>query len=233
MFGDPGQWPDQDLIGFSYLTRRDFNPDVVIEAYRCGVFPMPLVDDDRHDMGWWSPLERGILPIDRLRVSRSLRKSIRSYRTTIDSCFETVMERCADPGRPGGWIDDAVKEVYLELHQLGVAHSVETWDMSGRLAGGLYGVSIGGLFAGESMFHDPLLGRDASKVALVGLGAKLAAGGCVLLDVQWVTPHLASLGAMSIGRREYLEELQKALSVPEMPWNCPADQDSSFPVEEV
>lgn len=219
IFGPPREWPDQDLIAFS----TEFDPWLAAAAYRCGVFPMPLSTGNFADqMGWWSPVERGIVPIEGLRITRSLRQSTRRYITTIDTCFPEVLTRCADPRRPGGWIDKRITEVYLELHSQGVVHSVETWDDRGNLAGGLYGVSIGGLFAGESMFHHPKLGRDASKVALVRLASELAAGGCELFDVQWLTPHLESLGAISISRDEYLGLLDEALAAPAMRWKSPA-----------
>jgi leucyl/phenylalanyl-tRNA--protein transferase len=127
----------------------------------------------------------------------------------VDTAFEQVVLGCADPRRPGGWIDRDVRAAYGELHRLGWAHSVETWSREGELVGGLYGVAVGGLFAGESMFHRA---PDASKVALVGLVERL--GAQALLDVQWATPHLASLGATEIPRAAYLERLRAALARP-------------------
>lgn len=214
-FGPPGEWPSQDLIAFS----KEFDAGLAVAAYRSGVFPMPLNGSGfSGEMGWWSPMARGVLPLDRLRVSRSLRKSIKRYRTTINEAFSRVLSACANPNREGGWIDEAICSVYLELHRQGVAHSVETWDTDGRLVGGLYGVSVQGLFAGESMFHDPEHGRDASKVALVSLVSVLKSGGCALLDVQWQTPHLATLGVVEISRAEYLERLGEALDHPPIRW---------------
>jgi len=215
LFGPPRTWPDQDLIGRS----AEFDPALVLGAYRCGVFPMPL-EVLADDMGWWSPMRRGVLPLDRLRVSRSLRQSTQRYATTVDSAFDLVVSACADPARPGGWIDARIAAVYTRLFEAGYVHSVETWDDTARLVGGLYGVSLGGLFAGESMFHDPRLGRDASKVALLRLAEILQArpDGDVLLDVQWVTPHLASLGAVEIPRAEYLRRLSAALDQPDTVW---------------
>lgn len=165
-----------------------------------------------HDghLGWWSPVERAIIPLDGLKVSRSLRQSTRRYFISVDEDFEAVIRACADADRPDGWITDEFVEAYTELHRLGWAHSVEVWDVDWELVGGLYGVSIGGLFAGESMFH---LARDASKVALVHLVVVMNQGGR-LLDVQWQTPHLESLGAVVIGRDEYLRRLPEALAVP-------------------
>lgn len=144
---------------------------------------------------------------------------MKRYSTTIDLAFERVLDGCADSRRPYGWIDDTIRTVYLDLHHRGRAHSVETWDADGRLVGGLYGVSLLGLFAGESMFHDPERGRDASKTALVRLVEQLGERHApVLLDVQWLTPHLASLGAVEVTRTRYLELLDAALTEPEIPW---------------
>lgn len=163
-------------------------------------------------LAWWSPDPRGILPVDGLRVSRSLRRSVRRYHTTVDQAFGRVIAACADPDRPGGWIDDAIVAGYTELHALGWAHSVETWSDDGALVGGLYGVCVGGLFAGESMFSTA---ADASKVALVHLVERLRGGGATLLDVQWLTPHLASLGAVEVPRPEYLGRLREAVRLPD------------------
>lgn len=196
-------------------------PDLVIAGYRSGAFPMPL-DVPDIDMVWWSPMRRGILPLDKLRVTKSLRKSVERYQTSVDQAWEDVVDRCADPARPGGWIDSDIRQVYGELHRQGVVHSVETWDREGRLVGGLYGVSINGLFAGESMFHDPEFGRDASKVALVRLVDELRRHSPhMLLDVQWRTPHLASLGVEEISRADYLARLSKALELPPLDWSTP------------
>jgi leucyl/phenylalanyl-tRNA--protein transferase len=161
-------------------------------------------------MLWFSPVRRGVLPLDRLRVSRSLRRSLRRFEVRVDGAFGQVIDACADPRRPAGWIDPSIRSAYTELHRLGWAHSVEAWH-EGRLAGGLYGVSIGGLFAGESMFHRE---TDASKVALVGLVELMrdAPGEARLLDVQWRTPHLASLGCVEVSRRDYLDSLPEALA---------------------
>lgn len=225
VFGPASQWPGQDLVALSH----EFDPDLVVEAYRAGVFPMPLHEAGWPDdlMGWWSPMARGILPAEFLRVPRSLRQSARRYRTTVDTAFDAVIRRCADPRRAGGWIDDAVTDVYTELHRRGVAHSVEVWTPAGDLAGGLYGVSIGGLFAGESMFHDPVVGRDASKVALLALVGLLDDGLDRLLDVQWVTDHLASLGAVEVDRDEYLDLLADALELPAPDWEAAAQRNST------
>jgi leucyl/phenylalanyl-tRNA--protein transferase len=144
-----------------------------------------------------------------------LRQSCRRYEIKFSSAFDEVVARCADPSRPGAWIDRRVRSAYQRLHELGWAHSVEAWWPGGELAGGLYGVAIGGFFAGESMFH---LERDASKVALVALVEAMRAGGAALLDVQWLTPHLATLGAISVSRVRYHELLQAALPLPHLEW---------------
>jgi leucyl/phenylalanyl-tRNA--protein transferase len=162
---------------------------------------------------WFSPVERGIVPLEGLVVSRSLRRATRKFEIRVDTAFEDVVNACADPSRPQGWINEDIAAAYVRLHDLGWAHSVECWR-DGRLVGGLYGVAIGGLFAGESMFHHE---RDASKVALVALVELLhdEYADARLLDIQWVTPHLASLGAREIPRAEYLDRLQRALVLPE------------------
>ena len=167
-------------------------------------------------MAWWSPDPRGVLPLDGLRVSRSLRRSCARFEVRVDTAFRSVMAGCAERSRPGHWITDEIAAAYVRLHQLGWAHSVEAWSLDdGSLAGGLYGIAVGGLFAGESMFHRR---TDASKVALVGLvqllgGAAGAAEGR-LLDVQWRTDHLASLGVVEVDRSTYRRRLARALSLP-------------------
>jgi leucyl/phenylalanyl-tRNA--protein transferase len=212
-FGSPAQWREDDLIGVS----RDFDTSLAIAAYSSGVFPMPAPGGL---MGWYSPLRRGVLPLDGLRVSRSLRKMLGRYEIRTDTAFDAVLAGCGDRRRPNGWIDDRIRRVYRQLHRQGVVHSVEAWTSDGKLAGGLYGVSVGGLFAGESMFHHPDIGRDASKVALVALVERLREAGPDgrVLDVQWVTPHLASLGVVQVSRAEYLERLAEALRRPPPAW---------------
>jgi len=217
IFGPSRDWPAQDLIGLS----DELDPDLVVLAYRCGVFPMPLHNSwFPARMGWWSPVRRGVLLPDGLRVTRSLRKSAHHYTTTVDAAFSTVLARCADPSRPHGWIDDEIVQVFTDLHRRGVVHSVETWTTDGELAGGLYGVNIGGLFAGESMFHDPVIGRDASKVALIRLAGLMTTDGIAerLIDVQWRTDHLASLGVIEIDRDEYLSAVDETLALPPPDW---------------
>ena len=185
----------------------DLEPGTLLAAYRSGLFPMPV---DGGVVAWWSPEPRGILPLDGLRVSRSLRQAVDRHEVSVDRAFPAVIAACADPARPHGWINRPVIEAYTRLHELGWAHSVEVWS-GDELVGGLYGVAVGGLFAGESMFHRS---RDASKVALVHLVGLLRDDERRLLDVQWTTPHLVSLGAVDIGRREYLDLLGAALEAP-------------------
>ncbi len=186
----------------------DLQPGTLLAAYRHGLFPMHI---GGRTLAWWSPDPRGVLPLDGLRMTRSLRRSCRRYEVRVDTAFGQVIDGCGDKRRPGAWINRRIRAAYLELHRLGWVHSVEAWTPEGELAGGLYGVAIGGFFAGESMFHRQ---RDASKVALVGLVERLRDGGATLLDVQWGTDHLASLGAVDVPRPDYLELLADALARP-------------------
>lgn len=188
----------------------DLEPGTVLAAYRKGLFPMPL--GARGPIGWWSPDPRGVLPLDGFRLTRSLRRACRRYELRVDHAFDEVVAACADPRRPGGWITSEIQGAYRRLHRLGWAHSVEAWDDDG-LAGGLYGLAIGGLFAGESMFHRR---TDASKVALAGLVELLHDDGDPrrLVDVQWHTPHLETLGVVEVARTEYLRRLAVALEAP-------------------
>jgi len=185
----------------------DLEPGTLLAAYRSGLFPMHV---DGGALAWWSPDPRGIVPLDGLIVSRSLQASRRRLEVSLDRDFAGVLTGCADPSRPHGWINADIRAAYTRLHDLGWAHSVEVWE-GGDLVGGLYGVAIGGLFAGESMFHRR---TDASKVALVHLVEVLREGGATLLDVQWTTPHLISLGAVDLARADYLERLGAALDAP-------------------
>jgi leucyl/phenylalanyl-tRNA--protein transferase len=197
--------PDFDVVALG----ADLAPGTVLAAYRAGMFPMHV---ETGDLAWWSPDPRGILPLDVMRVPRSLKVSARRFDVTVDRCFTEVMRECADDRRDKGWITDEFIETYTELHRLGWAHSVEAWTPAGDLAGGLYGLEIGGLFAGESMFHRE---TDASKVALLGLVDRMrTAGGARVLDVQWRTDHLATLGAIEIPRARYLALLAVALDEP-------------------
>lgn len=207
----PSRWSLPDPAAASddlVAVGADLEPGTVLAAYRNGLFPMRV---SRHGpLGWWSPDPRGIIPLDGLRVSRSLWRSYRRYTVTVNTAFLDVVRACADARRPAGWIDESFVSAYTQLHRLGWAHSVETWA-DGELVGGLYGVAVGALFAGESMFHRS---TDASKVALVGLVERLRDAGATLLDVQWTTPHLCSLGAVDIARGAYLELLRDAVERP-------------------
>lgn len=183
----------------------DLNATTLLGAYQRGIFPMPI---DKKHLGWWSPDPRGVLELDALRVSRSLRQSCKRFTVTINRSFDQVIGTCASLDRTGSWISSDFVEAYQHLHELGWAHSFETWDDE-QLVGGLYGIQIGGFFAGESMFHHT---RDASKVALVGLVEALTMLQAVLLDVQWKTDHLASLGVVEIPRDDYLTRLEEAVA---------------------
>ena len=186
----------------------DLEPQTLIAAYTRGMFPMPHRPEGR--IAWWSPPERCVLELDDLVVHRSLRRSCRRFEITVDQAFAAVVHGCADPNRPHGWIDSQISAAYVRLHEAGFAHSVEAWS-SGELVGGLYGVALGGLFAGESMFHRA---RDASKTALVALTAGLRDNHERLIDVQWPTPHLHSLGASVVSRDDYLQRLPSLLLSP-------------------
>jgi len=211
VFGDPGRYdPHDDLVGIG----ADLEPGTLLAAYRHGLFPMP--GDRTGDATYWfCPVERGVLPLDRLVVSRSLRRSMRGFEIRVDTAVDEVIDACADPARPSGWINREIRDAYLRLHELGWVHSVEAWR-GGRLEGGLYGVALGGLFAGESMFHRA---RDASKVALAGLVELLRDERAEerLVDTQWVTPHLSTLGVAPISRDDYLRRLPDLLAVPDAP----------------
>ncbi len=189
-----------------------FTDDDLLDCYRQGVFPMA---DARHDRRMFlvDPVRRGILPLDGLRVSRRLARTVRSgrFETRFDSDFRATIAACAAsrPGRLETWINGSIEALCLRLFARGFAHSVETWR-DGRLVGGLYGIAIGGAFFGESMFS---VERDASKVALVHLVERLNAGGFALLDAQFITDHLASLGAIEISRTEYRARLRLALAI--------------------
>jgi leucyl/phenylalanyl-tRNA--protein transferase len=202
---DPADFePGEDLIAIG----ADLRPGTVLAAYRSGLFPMP-VDPRRarSRIAWFSPDPRGVIPLDGLRVSRSLRRSRRRFEVTMDTAFPAVVRACGDPRRTGRWINRAIVDAYTELFELGWGHSVEVWQ-DGELVGGLYGLRIERFFAGEAMFHTA---TDASKVALVELVEWLNATGARLLDVQWVTDHLASLGAVAVARPDYLTALAAAI----------------------
>jgi len=197
------EWPGDDLI----IAGADLEPATLIAAYRNGIFPMAL--SNSKVLGWWSPDPRGIVPLDQLRVTRSMRQSDKQYEVRVDTCFVDVVGGCANPLRKDGWITGAFIRAYTRLHELGWAHSVEVFDRDGQLAGGLYGVRVERLFAGESMFN---VRRDASKVALMALVQLMLDTGMTLLDVQWRTDHLDSLGAIGVARERYLVLLAEALA---------------------
>src|SRR5690625_817164 len=181
-------------------------PELVLRAYGVGVCPM-ADHADSSDLYWVDPRRRGVLPLDGFRLSRSLRRRLLrdDYIVRVNTAFDAVLDACAD--RPETWINDAIRRVFIQLHQMGHAHSVEIWQKD-ELAGGLYGLQLGAAFFGESMFRRI---SDGSKIALAHLVARLRAGGFVLLDTQFTTPHLESLGAVSVTRLQYHEKLSRAL----------------------
>lgn len=194
------------------MEMPDLTPDMLLKAYAVGVFPMA---EDRNDpeLFWVDPRMRGVIQLDRFHVPRSLRKVIRrgTFEITFDNAFESVIEFCAESTeeRPRTWINDKIIELYTTLHRMGHAHSVECW-LEGRLVGGLYGVSLGGVFFGESMFSRV---TDASKVALVYLAAALRVGGYRFIDTQFITKHLARFGAVELPRNEYRKLLSHSLGM--------------------
>ncbi|HYO85173.1 MAG TPA: leucyl/phenylalanyl-tRNA--protein transferase [Dermatophilaceae bacterium] len=200
--------PGEELIGVG----ADLEPDTLMAAYRAGLFPMGLGRHGDRPLGWWSPDPRGVLLPDAIRVSRSLRRSRRRFDVTVDTAFADVVLGCGQPARSGRWITPDIVSAYQRLHEAGWAHSVETWQ-GGLLVGGLYGVAIGGLFAGESMFHRV---TDASKVALLALAELVHADQDPrrIIDTQWRTEHLASLGVVDLPRGVYLRRLSVALGAP-------------------
>jgi len=200
--------PKEDLVGVG----ADLEPGTLLKAYRAGLFPMGVGEDGNPPTGWWSPDPRGVLLPGHLKISRSLRKSLRHFEIRVDTAFSEVLAACADPSRDGRWIAPEMTVAYTRLHELGWAHSVEAWR-DGDLLGGLYGLALGGLFAGESMFHRA---TDASKCALVGLSDLVFADDDPrrIIDAQWVTPHLASLGVTKVPRSDYIARLRRALLLP-------------------
>jgi leucyl/phenylalanyl-tRNA---protein transferase len=202
-FPDPGTADEDGLV----VVGGDLEPGTLLAAYRAGIFPW-----SDGPITWWSPDPRAIIPLDGLHVSRSLARTIRRgvYRVTFDTAFREVIAGCAEPrpGRGETWISPAFIEAYARLYDLGWAHSAECW-LGDRLAGGLYGVAIGAWFGGESMFAAE---RDASKVVMAALVQRLRARGYRMFDAQVMNPHLASLGAADVPRREYLAGLRDALA---------------------
>ena len=203
--------PGDDLVGVG----ADLEPGTLLTAYRAGLFPMGLGQEGNEPTGWWSPDPRGVLLPGHVRISRSLRRSLRHFDIRVDTAFSEVVVGCADPSRDGSWITPAITAAYTRLYELGWAHSVEAWR-DGELVGGLYGLALGGLFAGESMFHRA---TDASKCALVGLADLVFEDQDPrrMIDVQWVTRHLGSLGVTEISRDDYLARLERSLPLPAPP----------------
>ncbi len=189
--------------------RQNITPELLLQAYASGVFPM-AESADNPEIFWVEPRLRGVFPLDGFHLSRSLRRQMRQadYTISVDTCFAEVLRACAD--RPETWINDRIFELYLRLHWMGFAHSIEVFR-EGRLIGGVYGVALGSAFFGESMFSRA---TNASKIALANLVARLRAGGYTLFDTQFLTPHLESLGAIEIPKAEYLERLNVALEKP-------------------
>lgn len=188
----------------------DLTPELIIRAYQAGIFPM-AEDADADDLFWVCPPMRGVMPLDGFKISKSLRKTLRKhpYSIRVDTDFEAVIQGCATAGtdRDSTWINPTIRKLYGELFRRGLVHTVEVWD-GADIVGGLYGLSLGGAFFGESMFHRK---TDASKIAMAHLVERLKAGGYELLDTQFVTPHLASLGGVEIPREIYEVRLSHAL----------------------
>lgn len=205
-FPDPRRADAAGLVG----SGGDLDPSTLIAAYRRGIFPWPA---EGIDLLWWSPDPRAVLPLDGLHVSRRLGQTLRQhrFRVTIDADFAAVIAGCADRGEDETWITPALRAAYERLHALGWAHSVEVWALDGSLAGGLYGVAVGGLFAAESMFHRA---NDASKIALVALVQQCRTAGVELLDVQMPSAHLTSMGAVILPRADYLRRLAAVVDRP-------------------
>jgi len=206
---------------------QELTPELLLRAYAAGIFPMA---ESRDDPGifWVDPQVRGVLPLDAFHVPRRLKKTIRSgaFEVRTDTAFTEVLKLCGETrdDRPETWINPLIEDAVNQLFFMGFAHSVETWH-DGKLVGGLYGIALGGAFFGESMFSR---GRDASKVALVHLAARLRMGGFTLLDVQFITDHLRQFGASEVPSRQYHEDLEKALKIQ---GRFPGDGDVSGPGE--
>ena len=207
-------------------ANSDITPEVLLRAYACGIFPMAESADDP-SLFWVEPEVRGVIPLDAFRIASRLGRTVRTevFTVTVDRAFKAVIDGCAEPqaGRNDTWINMRIRDLYIALHGLGRAHSVEVWN-GDELVGGLYGVSLGRAFFGESMFHRA---RDASKVALVHLVARLISGGFELLDTQYVTEHLRSFGAVEVPRRRYTALLDKALKSEADFYKLPADRPIS------
>ena len=201
-FPSPDLWPDDDDI---VAAGADLETDTLLYAYAHGMFPMFV---NKRNLAWWSPVDRGVIPLDGLRVTRSMQQSAKKFTCTVNQAFTEVMTLCGSMRTDGNWINQHFIDAYTELHEEGHAHSVEVWNETGDLVGGLYGVRINRFFAGESMFH---IETDASKVALMHLVQLMTLDGMELLDTQWRTDHLESLGCIAIPREKYLQLLASAI----------------------
>ena len=201
-FPSPELWPDDDDI---VAAGADLETDTLLYAYAHGMFPMFV---NKRNLAWWSPVDRGVIPLDGLRITRSMQQSAKKYTCTVNQSFSEVMTLCGSMRTDGNWINQHFIDAYTELHEEGHAHSVEVWNETGDLVGGLYGVRINKFFAGESMFH---IETDASKVALMHLVQLMALEGMELLDTQWRTDHLESLGCIALPREKYLQLLASAI----------------------
>lgn len=193
---------DEDLL----FAGLELDPVVLLSAYFSGVFPMGLGEDGAGPYGWFSPNPRGIVGDCQAHVSRTVRKKLDRFAITVDTCFEDVLRACGSPERAGRWITEDIIAAYVELHESGWAHSIEVWQGS-ELVGGLYGVALGGLFAGESMFHRT---TDASKVAVAATAHIVATSTNPVFDVQWQTEHLRTLGVTEVARSDYLDMVDLA-----------------------
>ena len=202
-FPSPELWPDDDDI---VAAGADLETDTLLYAYAHGMFPMFI---NKRNLAWWSPVDRGVIPLDGLRITRSMRKSAQKFTCTINEAFTEVMTLCGSMRTDGNWITREFIDAYTDLHDEGHAHSVEVWNEADELVGGLYGVRINKFFAGESMFH---IQTDASKVALMHLVELMTLDGMELLDTQWRTEHLETLGCIAIPREEYLQLLASAIA---------------------
>ncbi len=208
-FPSPELWPhDDDIVTYE----ADLETDTLLYAYAHGMFPMFVktrLFSSEETLAWWSPVDRGVIPLDGLRITRSMRKSAQKFTCSINQAFTKVMTLCGSMRTDGNWINPEIIDAYSKLHDEGHAHSVEVWNEAGELVGGLYGVRINKFFAGESMFH---IQTDASKVALMHLVALMTLDGMELLDTQWRTEHLETLGCIAIPREEYLQLLASAIT---------------------
>ena len=201
-FPSPELWPDDDDI---VAAGADLETDTLLYAYAHGMFPMFV---NKRNLAWWSPVDRGVIPLDGLRITRSMQQSAKRFTCTVNQAFSEVMTLCGSMRTDGNWINQHFINAYTELHEEGHAHSVEVWNETGDLVGGLYGVRINKFFAGESMFH---IETDASKVALMHLVQLMTLDGMELLDTQWRTDHLESLGCLAVPREKYLQLLASAI----------------------